>query len=117
MSRSYFKTFDSWALYWKSTQTLWFILVEEDRFPHLRFRAVRNEMGEWKFYSTTTVESKSHPIASSKDSNVIKRVIIYRSNFDHLPWNGDMQLMKFTRLPLSGQKTTMLTRMLIRIGA
>ncbi|KRZ13599.1 hypothetical protein T11_7969 [Trichinella zimbabwensis] len=59
MSQSYFRTFDSWAFSWQSTQTLWFILVEEDRFPHLRFRAVRNEMGEWKFQSVTTIENKS----------------------------------------------------------
>ncbi|KRZ73616.1 hypothetical protein T10_1982 [Trichinella papuae] len=59
MSQSYFRTFDSWAFSWQSTQTLWFILVQEDRFPHLRFRAVRNEMGEWKFQSVTTIENKS----------------------------------------------------------
>ncbi|KRY99533.1 hypothetical protein T11_4322, partial [Trichinella zimbabwensis] len=37
MSQPVFKNFDSWAFRWESTQLLWFILVEEDGFPVLRY--------------------------------------------------------------------------------
>ncbi|KRZ05088.1 hypothetical protein T11_6862 [Trichinella zimbabwensis] len=59
MSQSDFKTFDSLAFCWESTQMMWFILVEEDGFPLLHFRAGRNEESEWKFQSMTTIEGKS----------------------------------------------------------
>ncbi|KRZ13328.1 hypothetical protein T11_14465 [Trichinella zimbabwensis] len=54
-----FNTFDSWAFRWESTQTLWFILVEEDEFPLLRHRAGRNDESAWESQFMTMAEKKS----------------------------------------------------------
>ncbi|KRZ01820.1 hypothetical protein T11_9229 [Trichinella zimbabwensis] len=59
MSQPVFKNFDSWAFRWESTQLLWFILVEEDGFPVLRYHEMKKEAGEWKFQSMTVAERKS----------------------------------------------------------
>ncbi|KRZ35905.1 hypothetical protein T4C_12100 [Trichinella pseudospiralis] len=59
MSQFDFKTFDSLAFRWDSTQLFWFILVEEDGFPLLCFSAGKNEDREWKSQSMTTIEARS----------------------------------------------------------
>ncbi|KRZ73591.1 hypothetical protein T10_1522 [Trichinella papuae] len=65
MSQSYFRTFDSWAFSWQSTQTLWFILVQEDRFPHLRFRAGNNKANVWNSPSLTMTETKARAMGKA----------------------------------------------------
>ncbi|KRX92467.1 hypothetical protein T4E_3486 [Trichinella pseudospiralis] len=65
MSQTDFINFDSWAFRWDSTQLLWFILVEKDRFSHLHFREVEKDAGEWKFQSMPMAEKKSRVMGAA----------------------------------------------------
>ncbi|KRX87789.1 hypothetical protein T4E_9744 [Trichinella pseudospiralis] len=65
MSQSDFKTSDSLAFRWESTEMLWFILIEKDKLPLLRLRAGRNEENGWKFQSMSKTEGKSREMGEA----------------------------------------------------
>ncbi|KRX12395.1 hypothetical protein T07_1495, partial [Trichinella nelsoni] len=59
MSEPGLKSFHSWVYLWKSSATLWLIMVEEDEFPFLQLSARENGTSESNFHSMAAVGRKS----------------------------------------------------------